>query len=179
MKIQMKFLSWIIGLAVFVFPAAMANAKAGAAETSPAAAFRLPPLISEGMVLQRNAKCPIWGWAPDGARVTVNFRSQQVATLAKDGKFRVDLNIGEAGGPFTLEIDAGTVGKITLQKVYAGEVWLFSGQSNMHTGVAGTPQGKIAAAEPAELIHLSHVAEGRFEAGWSAADAQSIPAFTL
>ena len=178
MKVRMMFMPWIIGLALLVFPMPMANATESAAETVPAAAFRLPPLISEGMVLQRNAKCPIWGWAPDGAPVTVHFCGQQVTTLAKDGKFRVDLNVDQAGGPFPLEIDAGTVGKITLHKVYAGEVWLFSGQSNMHAGVAGTPQGKIAAAEPAELIHLSHVGEGRFEAGWSAADAQSIPAFS-
>ena len=161
MKVRMIVMPWIIGLALFVFPMPMANATESAAETVPAAAFRLPPLISEGMVLQRNAKCPIWGWAPDGTSVTVNFRGQQATTLAQRGKFRVDLNVGEAGGPFTLDIDAGTVRQDHPASGVCGRgVVVFRPIQHACQRHGHGSQGKIAAAEPAELIHLSHAGRG-------------------
>ncbi len=39
-----------------------------------AADVRLPALIANGMVLQCDAPVRIWGWAEEGATVTVAFR---------------------------------------------------------------------------------------------------------
>lgn len=38
---------------------------------------RLPRLISDGMVLQRDTELKIWGWAAPGEKVTVEFAGKQ------------------------------------------------------------------------------------------------------
>lgn len=88
----------------------------------------MPPVFSDGMVLQRDAKCPVWGTAAEGEKVRVAFRGKTAATAAKDGKWRVDLESGEAGGPFVLTVEGAN--KIEIKGVYCGDVWLISGQSN-------------------------------------------------
>lgn len=37
------------------------------------AGVRLPALVSDGMVLQREQKVKIWGWAAPGEKVTVKI----------------------------------------------------------------------------------------------------------
>ena len=37
------------------------------------AQIKLPKLVSDGMVLQRNADVKIWGWASPGEKVSVEF----------------------------------------------------------------------------------------------------------
>ena len=37
---------------------------------------KLPLLISDGMVLQRDANVKIWGWADKGEKVTINFNGK-------------------------------------------------------------------------------------------------------
>ncbi|HEU0228335.1 MAG TPA: hypothetical protein VFQ86_11385, partial [Arachidicoccus soli] len=39
----------------------------------------LPRLISDGIVLQRDIKIPIWGWADVGEKVTVSFNGKTYA----------------------------------------------------------------------------------------------------
>jgi len=91
---------------------------------------RLPKLVSDGMVLQRDAKVNIWGWASPGEKVTVKFKGKNYhATTAPDGKWLVVLNPSKAGGPFTMDI-SGT-NKITVKDILMGDVWFCSGQSNM------------------------------------------------
>ena len=46
------------------------------------AEVRLPAVISEGMVLQRNAPLRFWGWAEDGETVTVEFLGQKRSVRA-------------------------------------------------------------------------------------------------
>src|SRR5262249_3021033 len=41
------------------------------------AAVRLPKVIGDGMVLQRNMPDTIWGWADPGEQVTVSFHGQE------------------------------------------------------------------------------------------------------
>ena len=48
-------------------------------------------LFSNNMVLQRGVAVPIWGTANDGEKVTVEFNGQKVTTVAKDGKWKVNL----------------------------------------------------------------------------------------
>ncbi len=54
--------------------------------------LKLPRLISDGMVLQRDTKIKIWGWAALGEMVTVDFigKSYSVITNPK-GKCEVIL----------------------------------------------------------------------------------------
>ena len=52
----------------------------------------LPAVISDGMVLQREATVPIWGWGKSGDSVTVQFAKQSAEGVVKaDGSWRVDL----------------------------------------------------------------------------------------
>ncbi len=100
-------------------------------------ALKLPAIFSDNMVLQRDIKIPVWGWANPDEKITVRLGKQIVVTHAdQDGKWMVRLNPMEAGGPFTLTI-GGNQNKIDFQNVLVGEVWLCSGQSNMEMPVAG------------------------------------------
>lgn len=95
------------------------------------AAVRLPGLVSDKMVLQRNIQLPIWGWADPGEWVTVRFRGQYFETQTKsDGKWELTLPAQTPGGPFVMEIN-----DIVLRDVLVGDVWLFGGQSNQETPV--------------------------------------------
>jgi sialate O-acetylesterase len=98
-------------------------------------------LFSDGMVLQRGAKCPIWGTADPGEFVAVLFAAANekgaTATFAsstfadKNGKWRIEFPVASniAGGPYELIIKGKNT--ILLKDVYIGEVWVCSGQSNM------------------------------------------------
>jgi len=88
-------------------------------------------LFTDGCVLQRGGKVPVWGNAAPGEKVTVTFRGQEVtATASPKGQWKVELNKLEAGGPFELTI-SGPNNRVRLKDVLVGEVWVCSGQSNM------------------------------------------------
>ncbi len=94
------------------------------------AAVRLPALVGDHMVLQRDANVPIWGWAEPGEKVTISFRGRAyTAVPAAAGKWRAVLPATPAGGPYTMTIKGQNT--IRIQDVLVGDVWLASGQSNM------------------------------------------------
>jgi sialate O-acetylesterase len=99
------------------------------------------------MVLERDQKDRVWGWAEPGEAVTVKIGGQSQSTQAgSDGSWQVMLDPMPAGGPYTVSIE----GKNTLQfdDVLVGEVWICSGQSNMEWPVAAAKDAdlEIAAA---------------------------------
>ena len=56
------------------------------------AKVKLPQVISDCMVLQRNAPLNVWGWADPGENVTVRFDGQHFFTRADgDGKWSVQM----------------------------------------------------------------------------------------
>ncbi|MDP9048402.1 MAG: sialate O-acetylesterase, partial [Bacteroidota bacterium] len=92
--------------------------------------IRLPRLISDGMVLQRDTKVKIWGWADAGEKITVRFKDKSYRTKAnEDGKWLVVLNPLKAGGPFTMDISGRN--NLSVKDILIGDVWFCSGQSNM------------------------------------------------
>jgi sialate O-acetylesterase len=91
---------------------------------------KLPRLVRDSMVLQRDSKVNIWGWASPGERVRVNFQNKKYeATTDANGKWKVVLPAMKAGGPYTMNIAASN--QITLKDILVGDVWFCSGQSNM------------------------------------------------
>ena len=104
-------------------------------------------LFSDHMVLQANAKVPIWGWADDGEEVTVQFRDQVVKTVAKNGRWMVELRKLKPVGPNPLKVTGKN--SITLHDVLVGEVWVASGQSNMEWSMrlSHEPEKEIAKTE--------------------------------
>ncbi|HEX3007737.1 MAG TPA: sialate O-acetylesterase, partial [Bacteroidales bacterium] len=99
------------------------------------AAVRLPHIISSNMVLQRNVKTPVWGWADKGEKIRITFAGKKYSTVANaNGKWIVYMDALPEGGPYELVITASN--KITLSNILIGEVWVCSGQSNMEWPVA-------------------------------------------
>lgn len=94
-------------------------------------------LFSDGAVLQRDQKIPVWGTARDGEKVTVEFQGQKATTTAADGKWSVRLDPLKAGGPFAMTLTGDNA--VTVNNLLVGEVWLASGQSNMNLTLAQLP----------------------------------------
>src|SRR6188768_428389 len=91
---------------------------------------KLPQIIRDSMILQRDAKIKIWGWAAKDEKVSINFNGKKYNTKAgADGKWMTLLPAMKAGGPYTMNFTASN--KITLNDILIGDVWLCSGQSNM------------------------------------------------
>ncbi len=94
------------------------------------AQIKLPRLIRDSMVLQRDTKINIWGWASANEKVTVTFNNKFYKTkTGSSGKWQVQLPPTRAGGPYSMTI-AGT-NSITISEILFGDVWFCSGQSNM------------------------------------------------
>lgn len=94
------------------------------------AQIKLPQIIRDSMILQRDAKINIWGWASKGEKVSVKFNGKTYRTTTRnDGKWKVQLSPLKAGGPYTMDISGKN--KITLHDILMGDVWLCAGQSNM------------------------------------------------
>lgn len=92
---------------------------------------RLPKLISDCMVLQRDVDLDIWGWADPGTWVTVRFNGgYHEAQTGEDGRWTVTLPPQPAGGPYLMEVN-----EIVIRDVLVGDVWLCSGQSNQETPI--------------------------------------------
>ncbi len=158
-----------------------------ASPTTSSAQMRLSPLIGDGMVIQRGAQVPVWGFAAPGARITVTLdRRGYSARAGADSAWRVLLPALPAGGPHELRI-AGPDTALTVRDVLVGDVWLCSGQSNMELTVAEARDaaGEIAAAGDARIRHFkvprgwattpqAEVAGGR----WAPADPAHAAAFT-
>ncbi|MBN2293130.1 MAG: sialate O-acetylesterase [Pirellulales bacterium] len=96
------------------------------------AEIKLPAIVGDHMVLQRNRPVPLWGWDKPGDEVTVAIAGQTAKAKANDkGRWQVELAPMEAGGPFELVISNSAGDKKTIKDVLVGEVWVCSGQSNM------------------------------------------------
>jgi sialate O-acetylesterase len=95
--------------------------------------IKLPRLISDGMIMQRNAQVKVWGWAPVGEFITVRFAEKVYNTAVnQNGEWLLSIRTEEAGGPYDMVIEAGKSDeKITIRNILMGDVWLCSGQSNM------------------------------------------------
>ena len=68
------------------------------------AQVRLPKLVSDGMVLQRNSNVRIWGWASEGEDIEVSFQQRNYNTSTKNGKWEILLENPNIGGPYTMQI---------------------------------------------------------------------------
>ncbi len=106
---------------------------------------KLPRLISDGMVLQRNAKVKIWGWAAKNEKVSVSFKDSVYRTISdNNGNWEISLSGLNAGGPFTMIINASNT--IKINDIMIGDVWICSGQSNMEL-----PMKRVSPVYEAEI----------------------------
>ena len=132
------------------------------------AAWELPSIIGDGMVLQQGTGAPLWGWDEPGTIVTVTFRNQeQTAIAGPDGKWQLRIPTGSAGGPFVLGIKGSRT--IAVTSVLVGEVWIAGGQSNMwwHEGGCRNATGEQAVANY-PLIRIWDANSSTNQSGWPA-----------
>ena len=114
------------------------------------AAIELGAPFSDGVVLQRGMKVPVWGKIVSSCgkaarEVKVEFAGQvKKASVGADGSWRVDLDAMEASSESrtmkVCEIESGfffdsVVDSVEVKDVLVGEVWFASGQSNMETPI--------------------------------------------
>ena len=93
--------------------------------------LELPMLYGENMVLQRNETIRFNGTADYNEFVTVQFNNETKNVKSDfNGHWKVEFPSMPAGGPYRLAFNTST-NAIVITKVYIGEVWLASGQSNM------------------------------------------------
>ena len=92
------------------------------------AEVKLPSVISDHLVLQRDTVVPIWGWAQEGEEIIIEFAGQKkTAKTDASGKWLVKLDpLAANAEPREMKI-----GDRVIKDVLVGEVWLASGQSNM------------------------------------------------
>jgi sialate O-acetylesterase len=107
-------------------------------------------VFGDHMVLQREAKVPVWGSAEPGEKVTVVFRGQTHSVTADaEGGWRVEL----APMPATAdgaELSVSGKNQVVFGNVVIGEVWLCGGTSDMGCGM---PQVLDASKEAAAATY--------------------------
>ncbi len=124
---------------------------------------KLPKVIGEHMVLQRDRPLPIWGWAGPGEEVTVKLdEATGTAKADAQGNWKVVLPPVKADGrPHRMAIvgnNKAVQSRIEFDDILIGDVWIGSGQSNMEFNLGESTGGKEAiAAANCPQIRLLHV----------------------
>ena len=159
------------------------------------AEVKLPKVFSDNMVLQREMKVPIWGWADPGEKVVATLGGHMAETVADyEGKWKLHIGPLDAGGPFEFIVEGKN--KITIKNVLVGEVWICSGQSNMAMEVrsclnaeeeinsADYPEirlfqvKRVKASEPLDDVSPVDDPENSFLNKWQVSSPNSVGTFT-
>ena len=149
--------------------------------------LRLSKLFTDGMVVQRDVRLPVWGWAAPRAAVTVTFAGNTTRGTANDaGAWTVTFPAMRAGGPHELTVhSAGT--RLHVRDILVGDVWVASGQSNMEWPVrmANDSAREIAVANDSRVRHFKvptswaeSPAEELVGGSWAPATPQHVGAFS-
>ena len=126
------------------------------------AEVKLPAFFSDGMVLQQQTECRLWGTAEKGktVAVTTSWDGKTYAARAdKAGRFELKVQTPEAGGPYDITFQEQstsqkavanstlyTLHSTLLKNILIGEVWICSGQSNMEMQMKGFKQQPVEGA---------------------------------
>lgn len=148
------------------------------------AAVKPHGMFTDGAVLQRGQKVPIWGTAANGEKVTVRFKGQKVSTVAEGGKWMVWLKPLSPGGPYNLTIQGEN--KVELKNILVGDVWIASGQSNMEWPLRAAAGGDQAIANSTDAkLRLYQVNKATADSpvreinySWQECGPESVPNFS-
>ncbi|NGM62473.1 sialate O-acetylesterase [Sphingobacterium sp. SGG-5] len=115
------------------------------------AQLKLPALVADSMVLQRDQPVKIWGWSLSDKEVTILFKDKIYrANPDKDKKWVATLEATQAGGPYSIGIS--TAGQsIKIKEILFGDVWVCSGQSNMSFAMSS-----LAEKEADDIAHATN-----------------------
>ena len=114
---NLRLRAWLVGCGLLV--SGLLSTSAARAET------KLPAVLSDHMVVQRDKPIQIWGWDDPGTEVSVTLGDETVsAKAAEDGRWAVTLKPRDAGGPHEIKIKGSS--ERALSDVLIGDVWLCS-----------------------------------------------------
>ncbi len=92
--------------------------------------IKLPKLVSDGMILQRDQELKIWGWSSPFELIEIRMGKIMFTTKADEhGNWLVNLPKQKAGGPFVMNFKGKN--ELSIKDIYFGDVFLCAGQSNM------------------------------------------------
>ena len=149
---------------------------------------KLPKLISNGMVLQRDTQIKIWGWSAPNEKIAIDFINKKYKIKANDkGEWELLLPTLKAGGPYTIKITASNT--IEINDILIGDVWLCSGQSNMAMTLGAVRDlygNEIASSENSFIRNFEVPREYEFNiqrtdlsgGSWSSANPLTVPKFS-
>jgi sialate O-acetylesterase len=156
------------GLVSLILPLAISCVREAEGVSAP---LRLVTLLSDGMVVQRDAPIVVRGQGTAGRDVVVIMEGDTAsATIGTDGWFGAELPARAAGGPFAVRVESGDE-SVTVDNVLIGDVWVASGQSNMEWPLWGAEGGQAAieAADDSLLRHFD------IPHGWSWEPQPDVP----
>jgi sialate O-acetylesterase len=148
---------------------------------------KLPAVISDNMVLQRDKKVSIWGWAEPGEEVMVSVswhRMRWAVTAGDNGRWIFKMNSPKTGGPYEMTFSGKNT--ITLKNIMVGEVWVCSGQSNMQMSVrsSANAEQEIAAADYPDIRlftverKVAEQPQTDCAGSWTLCSPQTVPDFS-
>jgi sialate O-acetylesterase len=145
------------------------------------AVVKLPSVISDHMVLQRDAKVPIWGMAAAGEEVSVSFAGQKKSTKADAaGKWMVTLDpmsVSSESRVMTIESSIKN-SKLEIADVLVGEVWVGSGQSNMAGGAGGYAKSDSVLAANIAAAPYPQLRLCRHSQPWNTATSNNVAGYS-
>ena len=109
-----------------------------------ASGIELPAMFSRHAVLQQEETVAVWGWGTPGEAVSVTFAGQSKRTMAdEEGNWRIELAPLKASAEGQiLEVTGEESGRLEVEDILVGEVWMASGQSNMQWALSATERAK-------------------------------------
>jgi len=81
------------------------------------AIIRLPPIMSNNMVLQQNSQATLFGWSDPSERFTIVCSWKTIVDSVQapnTGKWKAKISTPSAGGPYTITIK-GRINTIVLE----------------------------------------------------------------
>lgn len=152
--------------------------------------MKLSAIISDGMIFQRDKEFKVFGTAKPGKAVSARMGGRSAEGKADaDGNFTVVLPAFATGGPYVLTVTDEAGEEVTCKDLWAGDVFLLSGQSNMELPVKRTLdlyRDEVRKTNEPMIRSFQLLKEPMFgeqrempeEGEWIAADAQTVMEFS-
>jgi len=121
-------------------------------------AFKLPSLINDHMVLQRDRQLLIWGECQTDGDVAVIINGRAWFGKSSSGKFEVTVGPIAAGGPYEITLRTATEKKL-LRDVLFGDVYLYICIINMDMTLGGTGDATLSTKYDNTNVRYLKVAE--------------------
>ena len=153
----MKISKSILAMTCAILSVLTASAQQTKPETAPEK-LKVHGVFRSHMVIQRDEAITIWGWAPVGTEVKVDFGKSTATSKSagKAGRWEVTFDPQPANAnPQTLNVTGGET-MVKMEDILIGDVWVMNGQSNMAFGLKAVYQAGFESAQ-AHLPHLRHI----------------------